>query len=193
MLMDSIAFTQVKGGQGTSTVAAVTALIARTGQRCVTLVVEDIADAKSLLGLATGGDHHRLTVSERFHITTYDTFAWDNPWERGSLVILDNPPMEVIDTRPRIGRHDTYLVIRSCYLALSRAQRELRAREDGFVFITEPGRALKASDAEAVLGTPCVVELTTDPAVARAIDAGLIVSRVPRSLMPLGLFTGTPA
>lgn len=194
--MQSVAFTQVKGGQGTSTVAVTTALIARTGQRHVTLVVEDIADAKALLGLATGGDHLRLSVDPGFTLITYKAFAWDDERRDDTyeqFIVLDNPPMSVIDSHPNVGCHVTYLVIRSCYLALSRANRELRAREDGFVFITEPDRAITASDAEYVLGTRCVCELTTDPSVARAIDAGLLASRVPKGLMKLGLFTGTPA
>ena len=55
------------------------------------------------------------------------------------------------------------------------------------VLIDEPGRALRARDVEHALGAPVIAEIGYDPAVARAVDAGLLVARLPRSLVqPLG-------
>ena len=45
----------------------------------------------------------------------------------------------------------------------------------------EPGRSLTAGDVASVIGTPVVAELAVDPAVARAVDAGLFAARLPRS------------
>ncbi|MBK5222152.1 MAG: hypothetical protein JJE52_04615 [Acidimicrobiia bacterium] len=73
------------------------------------------------------------------------------------------------------------LVTRPCYLALRRAV-AAPIRPSGAVLVNEPGRALDRGDIEAVLGVPVVAEVATDPSVARAVDAGLLASRLPRSL-----------
>lgn len=73
------------------------------------------------------------------------------------------------------------LVTRPCYLGLRRAL-ALPVRPSGVVLVAEPGRALGADDVEHVLEVPVVLEVPLDPAVARAVDAGLLAARVPRSL-----------
>jgi hypothetical protein len=50
------------------------------------------------------------------------------------------------------------------------------------VLLAEPGRALDATDVESVIGAPVVAQVSVDPAVARAVDAGLLASRLPRGL-----------
>ena len=47
------------------------------------------------------------------------------------------------------------------------------------MLIHEPGRALAKHDVEAVIGTPVVAEITFDAAIARAVDAGLLATRIP--------------
>jgi hypothetical protein len=54
--------------------------------------------------------------------------------------------------------------------------------------VAEPGRALGAADVERAIGVPIVVSVACDPVVARAVDAGLLVGRFPRSM--LGSFEG---
>jgi len=71
-----------------------------------------------------------------------------------------------------------WLVTRPCYLSLRAAARQV-ARPTGVVLIEEPGRALGVSEVEVALGAPVVASLLVDPAVARAVDAGLVVSRLP--------------
>ena len=73
------------------------------------------------------------------------------------------------------------LVTRPCYLALRRAV-ATGVQPSGIVLVHEPGRALTARDVERSLGAPVVAELHYDPAVARAVDAGLLAARLPRSL-----------
>ncbi|MDO8364331.1 MAG: hypothetical protein Q7V88_15675 [Actinomycetota bacterium] len=73
------------------------------------------------------------------------------------------------------------LVTRPCYLALRRAAAS-GLQPSGIVLLTEPGRALTAHDVERALGAPVVAELAYDPTVARAVDAGLLAARLPRSL-----------
>ncbi len=70
-------------------------------------------------------------------------------------------------------------VLRPCYLALRRAL-AAPLRPDGVVLVTEPGRALQGRDVEDVLGVPVWAEVPLDPAVARAVDAGLLAARLPR-------------
>ncbi len=73
------------------------------------------------------------------------------------------------------------LVIRPCYLALRRAL-DAPLRPSAVVLVTEDGRSLGRADVEDVLGVPVRAELRVDPAVARAVDAGLLAGRLPRGL-----------
>ena len=74
--------------------------------------------------------------------------------------------------------HESLLVTRACYLALTRAA-ELGARPTGIVLVEEPGRSLRSDDIEATIGAPIVATVLLDPAIARAVDSGLLVSRLP--------------
>jgi hypothetical protein len=78
----------------------------------------------------------------------------------------------------------TTLVVRACYLALRRA-RSIPMVVDDVVEIVEGGRALTTVDIEAVLGQPVTARLPFDPQIARAVDAGLMRRRLPRSLRRL--------
>lgn len=79
------------------------------------------------------------------------------------------------------GADQSLLVTRSCYLSLRRAQRA-PVRSTGVVLIVEPGRALRKADVESALGVPVVASVAYDPAIARSVDAGLVMRRPPRSL-----------
>jgi MinD superfamily P-loop ATPase len=77
------------------------------------------------------------------------------------------------------------LVVRPCYLALRRAIADAPSLESwvtGVVLVTEPGRALRSTDVARSLGVPVVAEIPLDPSVARAVDAGMLLSRLPRTL-----------
>lgn len=92
------------------------------------------------------------------------------------------PPPDSLRTR---ATHDV-LVVRACYLALRRAAALGRA-PTAIVLVNEPGRALRRVDVEHATGVNVVAEVEWDPAIARAIDAGLLAGRMPRSLRsPLG-------
>jgi hypothetical protein len=73
------------------------------------------------------------------------------------------------------------LVTRPCFLALRRAARAA-VRPTEAILVAEPGRSLTRRDLEAALGVPVVAVVEVDPAVARAVDAGLLSSRLPRGL-----------
>ncbi|MEO1063873.1 MAG: hypothetical protein AAFZ07_20835 [Actinomycetota bacterium] len=73
-------------------------------------------------------------------------------------------------------------VVRPCYLALRRLQR-LTMPADGIVLVDEPGRALRADDVAAAAGVPVIARVPWDPAISRAVDAGVLASRQPRPLL----------
>lgn len=72
-------------------------------------------------------------------------------------------------------------VVRPCFLALRRLS-QTTARSDGIVLVEEPGRALRRADVEAAAGVPVLARLPWDPAIARAVDAGVLTTRSPRVL-----------
>lgn len=84
---------------------------------------------------------------------------------------------ELVAAAPR-----SLAVMRGCYLSFRRAV-SLPVRPSGVVLVKEPGRTLDANDVEGVLDVPVVAEVDLDPAIARAVDAGLLLARVPRNLM----------
>lgn len=71
------------------------------------------------------------------------------------------------------------LVMRCCYLALRRACRR-REVIDGIVTVLEAGRVLTPREVGGVVERPVLAEIPVDPAVARVVDAGLILRRPPR-------------
>jgi hypothetical protein len=72
------------------------------------------------------------------------------------------------------------LVLRPCYLALRRAL-AAPIRPAGVVLVSEPGRVLSRRDVEEVLGIPVRAEIAYEEAIARAVDAGLLGARIPRT------------
>ena len=85
------------------------------------------------------------------------------------------PPALVAAAQQRL------LVTRACYLALRRAAASPLV-PTGIVVVHEPGRALRAQDVAYATQAPVAAELSLDPAVARAVDAGLLAARLPRTL-----------
>lgn len=73
------------------------------------------------------------------------------------------------------------LVIRPCYLSLRHAL-AAPIRPTAVVIVRQPGRSLGRGDVERVLDAPVVAHVEDDPAVARAVDAGLLAGRLPRSI-----------
>lgn len=70
---------------------------------------------------------------------------------------------------------------RGCYLALRRAVRHA-VRSAGVVVVEEPGRALGATEVAEVVGAPVVARVPVRPAIARAVDAGVLATRLPEAL-----------
>jgi MinD-like ATPase involved in chromosome partitioning or flagellar assembly len=207
-----IACWSVKGGSGTSVVAASLALIlAERSQPPGALLVDLAGDSAAVLGLAepvTGvrewlaaGDTApadslaRLEVdaAPNLRLLPAGLLAPPTTAARGEVLAAllgDDPRPIVIDAGVLSGEVAltvaasatvSLLVVRPCYLALRRAV-SAPLRPSGVVLVGEVGRALGRADVEAVLGVPVRAEVMIDPAVARAVDAGVLASRLPKPL-----------
>ena len=194
-----------KGGSGTTVVACALAL--GLGRAAPATLVDLSGDCATALGLAepsgpgvcdwlvspTAGpsDLSRLAVDVRDDVRLIPrgiAVAPDDQWSRLAAA-LAVPATVIVDAGtgcPPAPLHDvaehSLLVTRPCFIALRRAQ-QLGIRPTGIVLVDEPGRALTSSDIEHALGVPVVAEVRLDPAVARAVDAGLLTTRLPKSLI----------
>lgn len=199
-----------KGGSGTTVVAASLALIsARTGP---TVIIDLGGDVAAALGAATpsgpgvtewlasphadAGALWRLAVDVASDLALVHPGAAPVPGpalpevhaERLIAAISHCPHPVVVDAGQVVGPAALHhcataslLVVRQCYLGLRRAT-ALPAVAHGAVLVEEPGRALGSADIERALGVPVVATVPWDPAVARAVDAGLLATRLPASL-----------
>ncbi len=200
----------VKGGSGTTVVAATLAVLgARSGP---TLLIDLGGDSAAALGLPDGqgpgvaewlrsanaGADALARLAEPAadglqlispgHHALGDELRWADLGDalRGigehgiDTVVVDagtgDPHPALLDVAS-----EALLVIRPCYLALRRAT-VAATRPTGIVLVSEPGRALRPTDVEHALGAPVVATVAVEPAVARAVDAGLLAARLPRTL-----------
>ncbi len=75
------------------------------------------------------------------------------------------------------------VVVRGCYLGLRRAVRHPCIVDAiGAILIDEHGRSLGAPDVEDVLGIPVLASIPARTSIARAVDAGVLPTRLPDSL-----------
>ncbi len=198
----------VKGGSGTTVVAASLALLAGRRGPDAALLVDLAGDAPAVLGMAepTGpgvGDWLDGLNTDAAALRAMELLAAPSvrllPMGAHSLasganlamVLALDPRTVVVDAGVlRVGpafdlitaATTSLLVLRPCYLALRRAALA-PVRPSGIVLVTEAGRALGRKDVESVLGAPVVAEVLADPLVARAVDAGLLAGRLPRGLV----------
>ena len=101
---------------------------------------------------------------------------WSNQW--GCDVTIDvgtRVPPEALAART----DRSLLVTRPCYLSLRRAVRS-GVRPTGVILVDEPGRGLGPREIEHAIGAPVEAIVSVDPSVARAVDAGLLATRLPR-------------
>ena len=201
----------VKGGSGTTVVSASLALV--LSQHRPTVLLDLAGDAPAALGLpepsgpgvadwlasptADAPALLRLGIpaSEQLQVLPLGSGLAANParWSALAVALAEADASVVIDAgtgSPPVALFEAVsrrlLVTRPCYLALRRAVTLCTAPAlgpTGVVLVTEPGRALNARDVERALGAPVVAEVPIDPTVARSVDAGLLASRLPRSLV----------
>jgi MinD-like ATPase involved in chromosome partitioning or flagellar assembly len=199
-----------KGGSGTTVVASSLAVLLARRADAGALLVDLGGDAPAALGLAeptspglagwlaAGSDVPadalgRLEEVAASGLALLPRGAGDLLPERADVLtaLLAADPRSVVadcGADPHgaalalaAGATRSVLVTRPCFLALRRAlSAPLRPSE--VVLLTEPGRSLTRRDVEDCIGAPVVAEVAVDPAVARAVDAGLLAARLPRGL-----------
>ena len=159
----------VRGGAGTSTVAALAALMART-MVPTELVTSDLDHTAALLGIAPPVEPDTEALPGLRLVDTSTGSA--------ELTIIDgglltgNPPVPAGPGESRVG------VLRGpCYLALRTLLAAGEHSLHGLVLVEEPGRALTHRDVADVVGTEIVATVPVSPSIARAIDAGLLAAR----------------
>jgi MinD-like ATPase involved in chromosome partitioning or flagellar assembly len=206
-----IACWAAKGGSGTTVVSvALATVLARRSPRGVLLVDLD-GDVPAVLGIPepvgpgiagwlAAGDGVPPDALGRLEVAVAGSVSLlaaggtlPEGGDRGEVLAAllgDEPRPVVVDcgTDPRgvglavaAASSQSLLVLRPCYLALRRAL-AAPLRPSGVVLVDEPGRALGADDVAAVLGVPVRAVVAYEPRVARAVDAGLLVDRLPAAM-----------
>lgn len=103
-------------------------------------------------------------------------------WEELAEAIHALPHNVVIDAgttfvpeEVRKAMDSVTMVTRACYLSLRRATH--LPKPHNVIVIREEARALTINDVSNVLGVPRLAEIPYNPAISRAVDAGLLPSR----------------
>ena len=200
-----------KGGAGTTLVVSALARIAAIAPPGGALLADLAGDVPAVLGLgepagpglaewlAAGADAPvdalgRLEVAAAEGLSVLPRGA--GPLDAGRAEVLAallraDPRPVLVDcgsapdgaARAVVAAADrSVLVTRACFLSLRRAAAgHLRPTE--VVLVREVGRSLTRHDVELALGVPVTAEVSVDPAVARAVDAGVLGTRLPRGLV----------
>jgi hypothetical protein len=205
----------VKGGSGTTVVAAALGLLLASSAPDGAVLVDMAGDAPAALGMpepSGPGVTEWLSATHAVDAAALDRVAVEagpnlrlvargaapGPFTRERMEALaaalaEGPATSVVDAGvvppdgsrlPLVEGGLSLLVLRPCYLALRRAVAH-SLRPHGVVLVSESGRALGRNDVEAVLGVPVRAVVPVDPAIARAVDAGLLTARLPRPLRVL--------
>jgi hypothetical protein len=196
----------VKGGSGATVVAATLALSTHHPGLLVDLDGElpaaigaDDTDGPGITDwLASDAPAERIEriavdIGSRLQLVTRGRQPLPPPdherWDELARWLAASERHAVVDAGTRLpppalhtSAASSLLVTRACYLALRRAA-GMTITPTGVVVVMEPGRALHASDVAAAIGAPVVSTVSLDPAVARAVDAGLITAHLPRTLV----------
>jgi hypothetical protein len=207
-----IACWSVKGGSGTTVVASALALLHARTAPAGALLADLVGDVPAALGIPEpagpglaawlgAADDVGADALERLAVPVapgLDLLAAGTPAPpgrpgRGATlaaalahdarpVVIDagsSPTGAALDIAA--GAAVSLLVVRPCFLALRRAV-AAPVRPSAVVLVREPGRSLGRRDVEDALQVPVCAEVDLEPAVARAVDAGLLTARLPRSL-----------
>ena len=207
-----VACWSAKGGSGTTVVAAGLAAVLARSSPAGALLVDLDGDAPAVLGVpepdgpgvagwlaaGTGVPPDALSrlevpVVEGLHLLPAGELPLPADGDRGAvlaaLLAADRRPVVVDCGSVPAGAAlavaaaatQSLLVLRPCYLALRRALR-WPLRPSGVVLVAEEGRTLGRRDVESVLGVPVRAVVAHEARIARAVDAGLLTSRLPGSL-----------
>ena len=177
-----VACWSVKGGSGTTVVAAALGMmLASAGPRGATLV--DLGgDLPAALGVPEPEGPGVAQWLDAGAGVAADALRRLETEVGGGLALVARGGGPMPDAGGGDGHAGlSLLVLRPCYLALRRAL-AAPLRPSGVVLVTERERSLGRRDVEDVLGVPVRAEVAWDPVVARRVDAGLLAGNLPRTL-----------
>lgn len=206
-----VACWSAKGGSGTTVVAAALATVLAGSSPGGSLLVDLAGDGPAALGVAEpSGPGVAGWLAAGAAVPVDALGRLEVPVGRGLALLASGGPLpdapgrgEVLgallgaDPRPVVvdcgsapvgvrlavaaAAPHSLLVLRPCYLALRRAVQS-PVRPSGVVLIDEEGRSIGRSDVEGALGVPVRAVIAHDARIARAVDAGLLVGRLPAAL-----------
>lgn len=172
----------LKGGQGTSTTAVLLATqFAQEGKQ-VLIVQDEGGDIDALCGTSTLSNGMLKEITPNIGIGQAPIHA-DNVW--GFDVVITD------DVDINAEERENYLVTQPCYLSLRHFASQYDADSsdiNGVIIVRPEGRVLTDKDVQAVTNLPIVASLTMSSDVARASDAGLLVTR-PKGSISLNVTT----
>jgi hypothetical protein len=202
------AYWAAKGGAGATVLAAAHAVVAATRRAPVAVELDgDLARALGVQPPTEAGVAEWLAAGAEVPADALDRLlvpAGDDLWvlPRGAgplqparagllgRLLADSPRDVVVDAGTRPGAaaravvreaDRSVLVTRACYLALRRLP-EIDLAPTEVALVREEARALGPADVAAVTGVPVRTHVGVEPGIARAVDAGLLRSRIPRKL-----------
>ena len=166
--MKPINLYSVKGGVGLTTVVALLATHIAEFEPVVIRVddPDEFADLACTFGAAVGDYQMQVFEHGQKHITV-----------TAEASIHANMPHNLRVSHRPIEGHLNVMVVDTSYVGLRRVVMSTSSHypPDGLVVVTQPARALGAADASMVANAPVIAELTYDPALARKVDAGLLL------------------
>lgn len=199
----------MKGGVGVSTVAAMLA-IAQAERARKSVLVDLCGDIPALLGLSepdglgiadwcatpsrSPDALARIEIEACVDLTVLPRGRGPLPLDGGALtdalaaskrqIVVDCGTVVEGSLNRQVAEAAAVrlMVVRACYLSL-RSARSTPVSPTGVVFVRERGRSLGLPDVESVVDAPIVADVAVDAAIARSIDAGLVASRLPRTLV----------
>lgn len=170
-----IDFVGIRGGQGTSTVAAATAFLLGEIHGPVRLESHDPEGAAAMLGLsATVEDPMCVTAAAELGVPGSSSARWYR------VIVSDLGCMRSAPERHEgaAGRVRIGVLRGPCYVALRTLVSADSSPLAGLVLCAEPGRSLDHRDVEDIAGVPVLASVDVTPAVARTVDAGLAPVRL---------------
>lgn len=204
-----IIVSSVKGGVGTSvTSAALAILLSRDSSRPTYLIDLGGGDQPDILGLPAISDGltHWFTSPDRrladLAVPVTDTLRLVAPGD-GSLPVDESwmaplaLALDELTSRANVvidaGQLDTsthldsladrrLMVMRPCYVGLRHVVSAVN-HWDGLVLVRPPDRVLTTRDVASVCEMPLAAEIDMTPDVSRAVDAGVLRSRLPHTLV----------
>lgn len=184
-----VLITGTKGGVGCSVVATVLAYQLAQERPTVLVDASRGQSCAAIVGLAHEPDNGLWTeIAPNLHHVSAETFPTFNMArnERGPIVVDlgTHPKSEAAWLRLLDAAQATHITVTTGdYLALRQAVRHpWNAYTAGVIHIDEHGRSLGRSDIEDVLGVPVLCSIPHRSAVARAVDAGVLPTRMPDTL-----------